>query len=68
MRVSVPGLARCGQAKFSEFSSISEKERHMSFEIFLICVRDGEAANFKRPLFEDIFRRDAIDRSFPSPA
>jgi hypothetical protein len=37
----------------------------MSFDIFLICFRDGEAATFKRTLFEDIFRRDAVDPRLP---
>lgn len=37
----------------------------MSFDIFLICVRNGDAAMFERALFEDIFRRNAIDPRSP---
>ncbi len=37
----------------------------MSFDIFLVCVKDGEATAFKRSLFEDIFSRGAIDPRLP---
>jgi hypothetical protein len=37
----------------------------MSFDIFLVCVKNGEAAAFTRSLFEDIFSRGAINPRLP---
>jgi hypothetical protein len=32
----------------------------MSFDLFLMCARDGEQSSFKRELYEEIMRRDAL--------
>ena len=37
----------------------------MSFDVHLICVRDGKGATFPRELFEEIMGRGAIDPDFP---
>lgn len=37
----------------------------MSFDLFMMCVRDGETATFTRKLFEEIMSRDAIDPELP---
>jgi hypothetical protein len=37
----------------------------VSFDIFLVCVKDGETAVFKRDLFEEIFSRGAINPQLP---
>jgi len=37
----------------------------MSFDIFVMCFRNGDAATFERALFEEIFGRGAIDPQLP---
>ncbi len=37
----------------------------MSFTLFLICMRNGKSATFKRALFEEVLGRQAIDPTFP---
>lgn len=37
----------------------------MSFDIHIICMRDGEGSSFTRNLFEEIMGRGAIDPKFP---
>ena len=37
----------------------------MSFTLFLICMRNGEYATFKRALFEEVLGRQAIDPTLP---
>lgn len=41
----------------------------MSFDIFLQCYRNGEAASFKRAVFDEIFetQNDRIGRDFVQP-
>ena len=41
----------------------------MSFDIFLQCYRNGEAATFKRAVFDEIFetKGDRIERDFVQP-
>ncbi|HKT18526.1 MAG TPA: hypothetical protein VJR47_10820 [Stellaceae bacterium] len=41
----------------------------MSFDIFLQCYRNGEAASFKRAVFDEIFetQNDRIERDFVQP-
>ena len=37
----------------------------MSFDIFLVCMRNGEPATFKRTLAEEVMNRGAIDPDLP---
>ncbi len=37
----------------------------MSMSIFLICLRHGESASFKRSIAEEILLRDALDKRLP---
>ncbi len=37
----------------------------MSFDVFLMCVRDGEEATFKREVLEEVMGRGAINPDYP---
>lgn len=38
----------------------------MSFDLFVMCFRDGKKATFKREVFEEVFGRNAVDPDLSS--